>query len=275
MKKVWVTFVMFICLLSLVGCKSVKVDKAAEDYISKKSNIVFSFEDIKNDDHGPGTYTYPEKEIFKKGDFDIEKVYITETDGMIHFIILIGNEFENEWQLAGGWDVQMFDIYLNFGVGKHKHTLAGRNVKIKDGWDKTILIAPGKNEDMIYETKKSNNIKDDVSPTENLVDDIILPDVNLVEGKLIIAKVNKDKLPSMKKLIGAQVFVLGADGYAMEEHTYNRLVLEKADAWRFGGGTNFHGNPNVIDILGENDALINYKSTESETVFTSIDLIKK
>ncbi len=91
----------------------------------------------------------------------------------------------------------------------------------------------------------------------------------------MIVKVKKEKFPDLKSLEGVQVFVLGADGYAMQDHVYNRLVLKNADTWRFGGGTDYHGNPNVIDILGDNQALINYRSEQDIRVFSSVDLIKK
>lgn len=276
-KKIKSLFIIILILIS-VGCSnnSKKEEKNLKNYIEKEDEkIIIYTKDIIDDDNGYGTYIYPTKETFKKGDFDLLSFMITETKYTYNFYIMIKNDFKNEWLMPLGWDVQMFDIYLNCGENKHKQTIAGRNVKMNEGWDNAILIAPEIQSKMIIELAKSNNVKDDISQAEALEKSVILAENVNISENILIAKLDKKLLPNMKNLKGYQVFVLGSDGYAMQNHTFSRLVIEKEDVWKFGGGTNYHGNPNVIDILGKNEKLSNYISTKDRIEFTSIDLIKK
>ena len=58
------------------------------------------------------------------------------------------------------------------------------------------------------------------------------------------------------------------------ENSIIRDVNEYNSKWGFGGGTDYIGDPNVIDILGDNSNLGNYTSEPGATVYPFIDLIK-
>ncbi|OQY07354.1 MAG: hypothetical protein B6I28_05660 [Fusobacteriia bacterium 4572_132] len=225
--------------------------------------VIFEYQDIIGDDNGPGTYIYPTNKVFVESGFDIKKVKIEEEKDFYNFVFEIPVKFKNEWKNANGWDIQQFDVYMNFGKGKNKHTISGRNVKIKKGWDKVLLVSPAKNEVLIKkELIKNDMISDDSKmKEENIIKDILLPELFEIKGNVLTAKIKKINLKDMKKLKGVQVFMTSAEAYPGAFNTYIRTVNKEKTEWRFGGGVddeNGNGDPNVIDILGENKSLANY-----------------
>lgn len=269
--------VVIVVMIFVLGCSSNSVrvkDATLKQYITKNEKVIIYQEDIVGDDNGPGTYIYPTREDFKKGDFDLVSFMVTETEKTYNFYFKIKNDFSNKWGLPLGWDVQMFDVYLNFGENKHKHTLGGRNVKIRDGWDYVLVVAGETKPRMTKEINNSKVVKDDITPAEDVTERGFLPDIVRTFDNVLIATVNKTDKFNMDNLKGYQVFVLGSDGYAMETHTFSRLVIEQEDIWKFSGGSDYQGDPNVIDILGDNSSLGNYISTRDRTEYTEINLIK-
>ncbi|BDU50105.1 glucodextranase DOMON-like domain-containing protein [Haliovirga abyssi] len=246
-----------------------KVVKAA------KSAVLFSKEDVAGDDTGAGTYVYPTDKVFVPGAFDLLGVTVKDAGDSYAISLKIATDFKNDWKSAGGWDVQMFDVYFNLGTGKHHQTISGRHVKIAEGWDVAVMVGPDKPTRMRKEIDdKNSDVADDVSDPENLVDDVLIPDEISIEGDTLTAKISKDKIGDLSKLNGVQAFVLGAEGYPSKEDTYNRVVNEYAAQYRFGGGSDYFGDPNVMDILGDNSKLADYKSDEGTSEYPTVDLVK-
>lgn len=239
------------------------------------SATLVTVEDKKGDDNGPGTYKYPLNKVFVPGAFDLLKFEIADDGDFYSFKFTIPVNFKDEWKNDRKWDVQMFDVYLNYDKGTHHQAIAGRNVMFKEGWDKVVLVAPVNNDTMMKREiePKNTGVSDDESEPENLVADIVLPDEVTFEKNVLTAKVKKDKLPGMETIKLLQVFSLGSEGYPDKMHTYNRNTVKDAAEWRFSGGSDFDGDPNVIDILGDNSALKNYKATEEVIQYTTISLI--
>lgn len=241
---------------------------------TKAAGALVSIEDKSGDDNGPGTYTYPTDKVFVPGCFDLTKFQIVDNGSAYEFKFTIATDFKNEWKNAAGWDVQMFDVYMNLGTGKHKQTLSGRHVKIAEGWDVGLIVGPDKESRMRTEMEtKNSEVADDVSASENLVPDMLLPTEISTSGNTLTAKVAKNKI-DLSKLNGIQVFLCGSEGYPTKSDTYNRVVNEYSAQWRLGGGNDYEGDPNVIDLLGDNSALKNYKSEEGVAEFATVNLVK-
>lgn len=241
--------------------------------INKKA--LFYMEDVKNDDNGGGTYTYPTDKKYMEGSFDITEFTLYETEDYYEFYIKINSDFTNYEGNFEKWDTQMFDIYLKFDEGKHNMAVSGRNVKFTEKWDKAIVIAPIRTHDLrrvIYD--KNGEVSDYVSNYEDLSRDILVPDTYVVDYNAITAKISKNKIGDLGNLIGIQVFSLGFDKDAKKKNTFNMLVENYTGQNNFGGGTNFDGNPNVIDILGSNEKLADYISEEGYEIYPTIDFIK-
>lgn len=238
---------------------------------------IYTFKDLTGDDFGPGKYTYPKNKVFIKKGFDLTEFIIGEDGDDYTFSFKMAVPFKNDpaWKNINGWDIQMFDVYFKFDKGIHKHTIAGRNCKIKDGWDKALIVSPEENKKMFEReiTPKNTDIFDDETPSENIVKDILQPVSYQIDNNMLCVRVKKSELPSMETLKGVQVFVTSAEGFPSKQFSYIRNVNEQNSEWRFGGGTDYDGDSNVIDILGDNSKLKNYKSSEEETVFPWIDMI--
>lgn len=237
---------------------------------------IFTYKDIIGDDKGAGKITYPTDPVFVKGAFDIQNFKIYEEDNHYCFDFEVGTEFKNEWKNKNGWDIQMFDVYINLGTGKNKQSLAGRHVKIKEGWDIAFIVAPEEGK-KFWEREilpKNDYVCDDESKPEDLIKDIKVPNSILIDKNKLTAKIEKKNMPDLKKMQYIQVFVSGAEGFPNSEDTYIRTVNEYNAKWRFGGGSDYYGDPNVIDILGDNKKLADYVSTEDKTVFPYVNMIK-
>jgi carbohydrate-binding DOMON domain-containing protein len=238
---------------------------------------LYSFKDLSGDDNGPGKYTYPKNIVFVKKSFDLTEFIIGEDgdDYTLSFKIAVPFKNDSSWKNVNGWDIQMFDVYLNFGKGKYKHTIAGRNVKIKDGWDKAVIVSPEENKKMLEREiiPKNGDVFDDETDSENLVKDIIQPYSYQIDNNILTVRIKKIELEDLKKLKGVQVLVSGAEGFPSKQFSYIRNVNEQNSEWRFGGGTDYDGDSNVIDILGDNSKLKNYKSSEDEMIFPWINMI--
>lgn len=261
--------------LLLVACSSAKENKDIEIF---NREIVFTAEDALGDDNGPGTYAYPTGRTYINGAYDLLELKVDNVDDTstdYEFTITINSYFKNDAEFFGGWDIQMFDIYLNTGEGKHRQAIAGRNLKIRDGWDKAVIVAPEREvriKNKVFEENKE--VSDDISDYEDLTGAIYLPDSIYVDNNKLIIRVSKDKLGSWNEVKGIQLFALGFTTDPSDDYTYNMDVEEFTGQNNFGGGTNYEGNSNVLDILGDNSKMADYKSEDGISEFAEVDLIK-
>lgn len=101
--------------------------------------------DPKNDDKGPGNYTYPTDPIYVGGSFDLTKAIITDKGDVIEFKIYFDAPVTFNW--GDFWDVQQLQIYLDFdhvaGSG-YTETIPGTQVMVDpaDAWEKVVFIDP-------------------------------------------------------------------------------------------------------------------------------------
>ncbi len=245
------------------------------DNANYKQKALFYTEDSLGDDSGPGAYTYPTDKIYLEGAFDIREFAIYEGEDYYEFFIRINRDFKNDKDYFGGWDVQMFDVYLQFDQGKHTMAVNGRNVKFSDKWNKAVVIAPERKTRVQREIyKKNTEVSDYVSDYEDIASDVIVPDTYIVDFDTLSARISKEKLEGLEDLRGVQVFSLGFDLNADEDNTYNMTVEKFTGQFNFGGGSNYNGNPNVIDILGSNKILEDYLSEEGYEIYPTVDFIE-
>ncbi|NLK62593.1 MAG: hypothetical protein GX287_03985 [Fusobacteria bacterium] len=237
---------------------------------------IFEYTDIIGDDNGAGNITYPTDEVFVKGAFDIQKFKIYEDGDEYSFEFEVGTNFKNEWKNKNGWDVQMFDVYINLGKGKNKMALAGRNTKLHEGWDIALIVAPEENKKFLEREiiPKNDFVADDVTEGEDLINDIKLPTSIFIDSNKLTAKIKKTEFANLNNIKFIQVFVTGAEGFPSSEESYIRNVNEFPTKWRFGGGSDYFGDSNVIDILGDNKNLDKFVSTEDETIYPVVNMIK-
>ncbi|TDT69185.1 glucodextranase-like protein [Hypnocyclicus thermotrophus] len=266
MKKVS-KILLALSILSLSACSVIETKTN-----NTQGQSLFFYKDKVNDDNGYGNYKYPTDKKYTLKSLDINSIEITENKKEYNFIITVGSFINNYSNNDFGWEAQMFDIYLNFNENKYYNTIYGRNLKIKDKWDKVIVVAPLRNVDFKTKFIKENtDVKDDTTGYENITEGLIYPDNVDVQGNKFIVSVSKDKI-SFNKLKGIQVFSMGFD--TSSNGTFNTKVDEFVGLNSFGGGTDYNGDSNVIDILGDNSLMKNYVSEEGKEEFAEIELIK-
>lgn len=89
------------------------------------------------------------------------------------------------------------------------------------------FVGPDKATRMAKEiADKNEEVFDDVTPAENIAKSVLIPDSITVKGNTLTAVIAKDKIGDIAKLNGAQVFLLGSEGYPNKGDTYNRAVNE-------------------------------------------------
>jgi len=225
------------------------------------------------DDYGPGTYTYPSdgENLYEYSTFDITDFKVYDTRNEIYFKITVKGKL-NKIGIPtndNGWNFQLIDIYIdtdNIKYSGHKEALPGRNVEFSPDsyWEKMIIISPMNKSKVINAIKEKTehyNMKEMMDRKE-----ILVPNFYFVSQSTIIAKVLKKDLGIPQKNWGYQVFMMGFRENSNEPDQFlNMDVRAVSDSTSFGGGSNFYGNPNIIDMIenypGEQEKVLsNYES---------------
>lgn len=259
MKKI---IIVLLALLS-VSCSTIKsrLPFLKEEIVTNKINITDSTGDI--------FFIEPFSEIYRKKNFDIKGFEIVEEEEEYIFSIKVDGRFENRKGNINGWDNQIIDIYFNMGIGKYHQTLKNRNIVIKEGWDKVLTLHPNLNEEYL---KNDIIVVDDKSKIENLRGNFIFPEDITVSKDTIFFKIKKKDF-NIDKIKSLQVFTLSYDVITDENPEGIMEIDKKETLFNFGGGSNFSGDTNVLDILGENKQLKEYLSEEEFKEYSRIEMI--
>ena len=107
--------------------------------------VFLDVEDPLDDDHGPGTYTYPNDPVFIAGSYDFTRFQAgTENDQLV-LIFEVAAPISNSWGSPRGLSIQTFDVYIDTdpGAGTGARLLIpGRNASLSDGngWEYGITV---------------------------------------------------------------------------------------------------------------------------------------
>lgn len=249
--------------------------------------VIFDISDPEGDDKGTGIYRYPLLRDYKRGTFDITRFRVINEPQYVVFEITLAETIANQIEYSktefsavpyeenlnernsssrntklsdffrlvskanNGFVYQLFDIYIDMdgkpGSG-HTQTIPGRNVNIdkRTAWDKMILITP----DLPTTTENLLRRKTtQVLELNRIKNDIIIPRNYEVRGNKLRVKVSTKFLPKAEKKWAYQVLMLGYLDKEDPDTFYNMDVLEESRHYNFGGGSNYDGDPNVMDII--------------------------
>jgi hypothetical protein len=197
------------------------------------------------DDNGPGTYTYPTDPVYVPGSFDITKVDVQDAGDNVIFKVSVNAPISNPWGMASGFSVQMVEIYIDTdhktGSGFTK-TMAGMDVLFSndEAWDKCVMISP----------QPPSRVKDEVaSKSADLAAGLVVPVSTVPSGSTLIATVRKADLGTPQPGWGYQVLMQSNEGFPDKDIVLARMVNEYNGQHRFGGGSDYRGDPQVMDIL--------------------------
>jgi len=112
-----------------------------------KKGIVIK--DPEGDDYGPGTYVYPKNKVFSKGDFDLLKFKMGESNNKYILEFYFKELGDNPWNSPNGFSLQIIEVYFDFKEGGNISAIKmfpdgpGSNVAIDPDhpWDLALRIA--------------------------------------------------------------------------------------------------------------------------------------
>ena len=222
----------------------------------KNSKLLFSCDDPKNDDYGPGSYTYPSGPVYKSNPdmFDITRIRVYEVGGFYRFDVEFKGKIVRSWPgfmgHRNGWLLNVAEIYIDtdnkWGSG-HKNAALGRNVSFKPEsyWEKVVFINPVANDIIINEIR---NKTDDLEFAESL-NDFIFPSNIDIYGYTLSATVNKSEIGGFNGKWGIQVLSTALDNSSSSNTFYNKRIYKSPTDDEFGGASELFGSPNVLDII--------------------------
>ncbi len=211
---------------------------------------VFRYNDPIGDDKGPGYYTYPTNPVYVPGAFDIVsfEVDATSRDNVV-FKITVNADLKQDWGMSADFDVQYFQIYIDQdgvpGSGEVR-CMPGLNVFFdpNSAWDKVVLVSPQPNARVQVEV--------DVK-AKDMANGVTIPIKITGQGRTITAVVKKKDLgvAADGDISGwaYQVVAQSNEGFPDSDDLLTRNVNEFRGLHRFGGGSDYWGDPELMDIL--------------------------
>jgi len=206
-----------------------------------------SFKDPANDDNGPGSYTYPTDQVYKRGSFDLTGLDVKVSGKKVDFAVSFNATLEDPWRMGTGFSVQEVFLFIDTKEGGFKEGVPGTNVTFADGneWDYLVILSP----------QPQGTVKNEVDSKMPAATKaaVIVPTRVKGAGRTISASVDLDQLgggdPSQW---GYQVLVQSNEGFPDKADLLTRKVNEYEGQHRFGGGTDSDCDPHVMDVLAGN-----------------------
>ena len=208
------------------------------------TTLVVDLVDPENDDHGPGTYTYPTDSVFTGGNFDITafQAGFTEQDIIVKFYLR--GPIDNVWDSPNGLSLQTLDVYIDSdGDGEGGEAmLPGRNLAFDEGtrWDYAIT-AEGWTAGIYAPTAEGPQQIASSEAFKVLVD----PDL-----RKVTIRVPKSILGDDPENWRFAAVAMSQEGFPSGGVMRVRDVVPEAEQWRIGGapqGTTNHTR--VIDLV--------------------------
>lgn len=207
---------------------------------------IFRLEDPAGDDTGPGTFTYPSNPVFVPGCFDLLSVEATDAGEHVEFAIRLGADLQDPWNGSPvGYDLQNIDIYVDTRAdGGFTELLPGRRALVADefAWDRAIL-ASGRT-DVI-----ASDVAAKVSAEMREALFVALTEDQSVAGDTLTVRVPRSFLGDFQPGWAIQVIVTGSEGNMESDSLRVREVRREGSDWNFGGGSDGHEDPNILDLL--------------------------
>src|SRR5699024_1909965 len=174
-------------------------------------DVLFRVEDPAGDDHGPGTYRYPDDAAFIPGSFDLLSVEATDDGEDVLFAIRLGAELTDPWgDSPVGYDLQNIDIYVDTRAeGGVTELLPGRRAQVADGfaWDRAVF-ATGRTD------VAEQDVAEKVSPEMQEALFVPVEDRQSIDGNTLTLRVPTSFLGRVQPGWAVQVLVTGSDGSA-------------------------------------------------------------
>ncbi len=207
--------------------------------------VAAQIDDPQGDDHGPGTYTYPQNAAFSPGNFDIKQfVAGTDSDGNMVFRFVMYGAVPNPWGSASGLALQTFDVYMDTdhkdGSGA-RMLFPGRAAAVPaaDAWDVAFRAEGWPEGQGVYKGAAGKD------PTK--IDGIAKIQVDAGQKTVTIRIPRKDFPDGDPATWGYLAVVLSQDG-TNSARGRTRSIGKTAAEWVLGGGTGATNDPGILDV---------------------------
>ncbi|HOW44585.1 MAG TPA: glucodextranase DOMON-like domain-containing protein [Candidatus Aminicenantes bacterium] len=205
-----------------------------------------SFKDPAGDDNGSGAFVYPTDPVYKSGSFDITGFTVIDKGSTVELTVTVAANLENPWNMASGFSVQQAFVFIDMdgkeGSG-HQFALPGLNAEFLPCcyWEKAVIMSP----------QPSSRVKTEVKmKAADMERDIIVPASVAPRGKSFTATIQKSDLGAdVSAEWGFQVLMTSNEGFPEGNSILVRKLNEYEGQHRFGGGSDYDGDPNFLDML--------------------------
>lgn len=218
--------------------------------------IYFDMEDAKGDDRGPGRYEYPTSFQGRFGFLDITRFTVEDSGDFLTLVVEFRRpipRYRNDGSTeAKGYFLQLVDVYVDTdgrpGSG-NAWALPGRNVSFdaSGGWEKVVVLTPGNSRNLeLLLRDRTSDLR-----LVNARHDVVLPNRVYPQAYSLKAVIRKSDLGGEPQPHwGWQVMAMQYEpGNLARNQLQQGRVQRFPDDAHFGGGTDFEGDPNVIDLL--------------------------
>lgn len=207
------------------------------------TTVLLDTTDPEGDDHGPGTYAYPQDAVFNAGNFDILNFQIGVEEENVVFKFVMRGPVDNPWGSPNGLALQTFDVYIDKdqdGAGGAA-LLPGRNLTLDgftwdfaihaEGWTAGIYVPTA---DGIEQVATSSEFQILTDPGQ----------------RKITIRVPKSLLGDNPEDWAYAAMVMSQEGFPSGGVMRVRDVLPIAEQWRIGGAPAGSSNhTRIIDLL--------------------------
>lgn len=209
------------------------------------STTLLQVTDPQNDDHGPGTYTYPTDSVFKTGVFDLKSFTVAYDEKNIIFKFAFYGPITNPWGSPNNLALQTLDVYVDKDPGAGTGArlfLPGRNAALANGngWEYAIW-AEGWTPQIIAPDPQSGVPKQVTGVSFKIIVD--------PPAQTVTLRVPRTAFGGGDPVTwGFAAVVLGQEGFPSTGVWRVRDVHPLAEQWRFGGGPSDTNHTRIIDL---------------------------
>jgi carbohydrate-binding DOMON domain-containing protein len=213
---------------------------------------VLTIADPRGDDHGPGTYIYPQDAVFADGAYDIVEFAVAEDDNNLIFRFTFDGPLNNDWGAPNGMGIHTLDVYIDAADGGARKLLPGRNAALAEGtgWEFAIWAegwTPGLYGPPLEDEAEPQPLGD--AAVLNIVSDPGQSKITIRLPKAILAEslgvaVDAVDLASW----GYLGVVMSQEGFPATGVWRVRDVETAAQQWRLGGAPSDTNHTRIIDV---------------------------
>jgi alpha-amylase/alpha-mannosidase (GH57 family) len=230
------------------------------------SNVepVFEAADVFGDDHGPGTYTYPNDGVFGASSYDLTNFSVGVSGNNAVFSFDVGAPISNPWGSPVGYSIQTFDLYIDTDPGAGtgaRLLLPGRNAALVEGngWEYGLTLEgwfPA-----LYLADADGSTEETV-PTFKVIADS--------DGR-VTARIPLELLGNGDPATwGYAVVLMSQEGFPSAGVRRVRDIGQTAEQWAGGGAPDDVNHSRIYDLLSPDDGVQEELLSDYESA-TSLD----